>query len=912
MLKWLKIKYNIALLQSPFLDNVFGDRWWWIRKAAVQALGTLGDTQAIAPLTKVLGDKNRYFREDAVEALGLIGDPRAIDHLIKALGDKDWWKSQYRQEDIDKTLDTIMTAFGKLDAVEYLILILGDEDWVVRRSAAKALGTLGNTHAVDPLTKSLGDKYWSVREEAAKALGILGDLHAVDSLTKALNDDVWSVRQVATEALGKLGDFRNVESLTKMLSDQYEDVRKKAVNALSKLGVSKWSNIINGNADDFNRIAASNEPEAFDILIKALSVYHKYGYLNHERKAAAKALGILGDIRAIVPLKLLLGHRDDDLSKAAEEALGKLGVAGGSKVITGDVEILIKALGDEDNIGVIEALGKLGDSRAVDPLILVLRDGLHSDVRYAVAKALGKLGSSRAIKPLTMLLGDEGYVRTAAAEALGKLGVTKWNKIITNDDEEYVKRLAESIQPDAVDFNILISLLRSANVEANIATIETLGKFGNSRAVQPLIKMLGSSNIKVRESATEAIIKLGDQHAIEPLLNMLSDKDQNVREAAANILAKLKNPRTVEHLLTMLNNSHEMEILAIKTLGKHGDIRAVEPLIKMLRDNNQDVCITATEALGRLKDARAVKPLIKQLKRALHTLKFYDKGNNEASQIASKAAAALGEIKDARAVKPLIKALNNKHDYYGYSFTCEVIDAAAEALGKLGDPRAIKPLTKALSHRDYSKVAAALGKMGDSRAVNPLINKVLDIDKDSWFDSSFYTTVVETLGILGDSRAVDPLIKQLNNNNSNFRKSVVDALGRLGVIKWSNIIKGDNDDYNRIAVSNEPEAFDILIKAFGNKNYFAAKALGILGDTRAISPLVMELNAKDRYFRKTVAEVIISFSKNDPHILTNEIKKIIQTPHSDYKSDYGQYDHCGFPEGTTHTDSGIGIKLSDF
>ena len=137
MLKWLKIKYNIALLQSPFLDNVFGDRWWWIRKAAVQALGTLGDTQAIAPLTKVLGDKNRYFREDAVEALGLIGDPRAIDHLIKALGDKDWWKSQYRQEDIDKTLDTIMTAFGKLDAVEYLILILGDEDWVVRRSAAK-------------------------------------------------------------------------------------------------------------------------------------------------------------------------------------------------------------------------------------------------------------------------------------------------------------------------------------------------------------------------------------------------------------------------------------------------------------------------------------------------------------------------------------------------------------------------------------------------------------------------------------------------------------------------------------------------------------------------------------------------------------------------------------------------------
>jgi HEAT repeat protein len=56
---------------------------------AAEALGKLGDPQAIPALIKALGDSDWDVRCAAAEALGKIGDPQAVPALIQALGDSE-------------------------------------------------------------------------------------------------------------------------------------------------------------------------------------------------------------------------------------------------------------------------------------------------------------------------------------------------------------------------------------------------------------------------------------------------------------------------------------------------------------------------------------------------------------------------------------------------------------------------------------------------------------------------------------------------------------------------------------------------------------------------------------------------------------------------------------------------------
>ncbi|MDD5017790.1 MAG: HEAT repeat domain-containing protein, partial [Eubacteriales bacterium] len=71
------------------------------------------------------------------------------------------------------------------------------------------------------------------------------------------------------------------------------------------------------------------------------------------RKAAAKALGQTGDVRAVEPLIVALGDMYEDVCKAA-----------------------------------VEALGQIGDARAVKSLIAALEDGWT--IRYNAAKQRDK------------------------------------------------------------------------------------------------------------------------------------------------------------------------------------------------------------------------------------------------------------------------------------------------------------------------------------------------------------------------------------------------------------------------------------------------------------------------------------------------------------------------------------------
>ncbi|MDD3566085.1 MAG: HEAT repeat domain-containing protein [Methanothrix sp.] len=189
------------------LTDVLRDGASELRVSAAQALGNIGDPQAIGALTYVAQkDGDPKVREAAKEALEKIGDPRTVDQLIEALKDED-----------GLAREGAVTALGETGdprAIDPLIEALKDEDWLVRSSAARALGEIGDARAVAPLIGALKDEYARVRSSAARALGEIGDARAVAPLTEALKDE--SVMYMAS-------------------SGTYETVREAAAEALEKI-----------------------------------------------------------------------------------------------------------------------------------------------------------------------------------------------------------------------------------------------------------------------------------------------------------------------------------------------------------------------------------------------------------------------------------------------------------------------------------------------------------------------------------------------------------------------------------------------------------------------------------------------------------------------------------------------------
>ena len=164
------------------------------RSSAVKELVEIGES-AVEPLIAALEDRRWVVRAYAAEALGKIGDKRAVKPLIQAL--KDWdegvcnaaaWalrkmtgknfgadykrrRRRRRRQVVEEEETPYPTPKAvKEERVSHLTKQLKDRDWRVRRSAAEALGEVGDKRAVEPLIEALQDKDRRVRNAAVWAL----------------------------------------------------------------------------------------------------------------------------------------------------------------------------------------------------------------------------------------------------------------------------------------------------------------------------------------------------------------------------------------------------------------------------------------------------------------------------------------------------------------------------------------------------------------------------------------------------------------------------------------------------------------------------------------------------------------------------------------------------------------------
>jgi len=380
-----------------------------------------------------------------------------------------------------------------------------------------------------------------------------------------------------------------------------------------------------------------------------------------------------------------------------------------------------------------------------------------------------------------------------------------------------------------------VPLLRHDCTVTRREAAERLGNIGDRRAVAPLIAALeraaDRSDERFASSVAEALGKLGDPCAVEPLIRTsehfsCSPVYASFQETAARALGLLGDSRATKTLATVLLPHEEGKVrraaaTALEELG--------EPKWHAwVKGDDRDF-----ERLGQSGDPDAVEPLIGALGYLYH-------GRLVRGPFAASAARALGELKDPRAFESLAEAVAEAGS--------GISEAAAEALGKLGDQRAVKPLTEAMEGEgrpvgdEFRAVAAkALAELGDPRGVKSLV-ATLGTPSCAL---AVRQAAAKELGELRDSRALKPLITAAVVAEGALRGTAAVALGKLGETKWSDWVKGDERDFERLGRSGDRDAAKLLIKALreGNDGVCAAAAgaLGELGDRCAVGPLIAVL-----------------------------------------------------------------------
>jgi len=174
------------------------------------------------------------------------------------------------------------------------------------------------------------------------------------------------------------------------------------------------------------------------------------------------------------------------------------------------------------------------------------------------------------------------------------------------------------------DIDGLINALKDKDVGVRMNAAYALGDMGDIKAVEPLIEAL-KDVWGVKLAAATALGNLHDERAIEPLEALKTGTGAAPHsgletKAAAVALARIK--RDVPRLIEALETEPELasRVAAIKELGKLGDGRAVDPLIKMFNKPYYDefergnIHYQIIIALGNLGDERAIEPITRALR----------------------------------------------------------------------------------------------------------------------------------------------------------------------------------------------------------------------------------------------------------------------------------------------------------
>ncbi len=162
----------------------------------LESLKRLGAPEA----TEAMMDRAQRRDQDAIEVLGRIGTDEPVEML-----------AEFLEEGAARPLTLVtLQALGRIGspaATQAVANKLAADDPLVRSTAARALGMIGDTRAIDPLTDRLEeDEAGTVRGSAAWALNQIGTTEALEAVVAYEADREYLVEVQAERAADRLAE----------------------------------------------------------------------------------------------------------------------------------------------------------------------------------------------------------------------------------------------------------------------------------------------------------------------------------------------------------------------------------------------------------------------------------------------------------------------------------------------------------------------------------------------------------------------------------------------------------------------------------------------------------------------------------------------------------------------------------
>jgi serine/threonine-protein kinase len=259
---------------------------------------------------------------------------------------------------------------------------------------------------------------------------------------------------------------------------------------------------------------------------------------------------------------------------------------------------------------IINILSRFNRPDVAHALQTQLRDP-NKMIRQAALNALSKMDGPVQIGPVCQLLRDPDMeVQNRAIDVIVRAkdpDTMKYLVEVLKDENEYARRAGVEVLNHlgtAQDIKHLLQVIKDDDWWVRTRAADALGKIGGPRVVDAVIELIRDEDEDVRRAAIEILNQTKDERAVNFLIEATKDKDWWVSERAVDALAEIGSKKAVPALMELLHshdNTRSLPTLA-RALGKIGDTRVIDSMIKLLDRPEKEIKVEAINALARLAD----------------------------------------------------------------------------------------------------------------------------------------------------------------------------------------------------------------------------------------------------------------------------------------------------------------------
>ncbi len=306
------------------------------------------------------------------------------------------------------------------------------------------------------------------------------------------------------------------------------------------------------------------------------------------------SIGVRRDAVAVSTLAKLSRDPDKEVARAAARALGSIGNPAAVTVL----KYRLKHAPADNQLDICEGLLRCAERLAADgnrDLAIEIYDELREldaphQVRAGALRGAILTRRRRGLRLLRQHLRSKDYILFSAAV-----------------------QTAQEL-PGAEVTQALTAELNRLPADNQILVIQTLGKRADASASPALFALAKNSEKTVRIAAIRSLAEIGHSSAVPVLVELLNDADSEISQAAQESLAALPGPQADAAVMAMLDSSQtSRRLTALELIGRRRMTTSIPALLKAAVDADPKVRPAALRKVGELGSGAELPELLNLL-----------------------------------------------------------------------------------------------------------------------------------------------------------------------------------------------------------------------------------------------------------------------------------------------------------